>query len=151
MPCDRNLTSNNKKTQGKSEHLRDRGCDDPVAFVEDDSRSILVDSWTRGHLYFKRDRVFSVPCTSRLDARYSIYLPLMKHLPFSLLLFFFVLVLLLLTPTKGRRKKKRKDTYKSAWMIVATFVIDNRDGGCDDNTNGNDDTHDIQNKCGQVN
>lgn len=34
MPCDRNLTSNNKKTQGKSEHLRDRGCDDPVAFVE---------------------------------------------------------------------------------------------------------------------
>lgn len=34
MPCDRNLTSNNKKTQGKSEHLRNRGCDDPVAFVE---------------------------------------------------------------------------------------------------------------------
>lgn len=36
-------------------------------------------------------------------------------------------------------------------MIVATFVIDSRDGGCDDNTNGNDDTHGIQNKCGQVN
>lgn len=35
-------------------------------------------------------------------------------------------------------------------MIVATFVIDNRDG-YDDNTNGNDDTHDIQNKCDQVN
>lgn len=108
MPCDRNLTSNNKKTQGKSEHLRDRGCDDPVAFVEDDSRSILVDSWTRGHLYFKRDRVFSVPCTSRLDARYSIYLPLMKHLPFSLLLFFSSSFFCFSLQRKEEEKKKKE-------------------------------------------
>ena len=150
MPCDRNLTSNNKKTQGKSEHLRDRGCDDPVAFVE---RWLAID--TRG-LVDKGPFVFqtrqSIQCTVYLETRCSIFdLFASYEAPFLLFTsFFFVLVLLLLTPTK-RKKKKRKDTYKSAWMIVATFVIDNRDGGCDDNTNGNDDTHDIQNKCGQVN
>ena len=94
----------------------------------------------------------SIQCTVYLETRCSIFdLFASYEAPFLLFTsFFFVLVLLLLTPTK-RKKKKRKDTYKSAWMIVATFVIDNRDGGCDDNTNGNDDTHDIQNKCGQVN
>lgn len=149
MPCDRNLTSNNKKTQGKSEHLRNRGCDDPVAFVE---RWLAID--TRG-LVDKGPFVFqtrqSIQCIVYLETRCSIFdLFASYEAPFLLFAsFFFVLVFLLLTPKK--RKKKRKDTYKSAWMIVATFVIDNRDGGCDDNTNGNDDTHDIQNKCGQVN